>query len=408
MKMTFEGPKWVYMVAVMTMLAFALTLHNAAYNAPMLVLLITGVVCLIRFWRELWSIEGWRWFLAIWACFWIPQVVSLVDAFEAERATQTTLAFVRFPVAAAALFLAMHRWPGIARWILAGVLAWCAFLAADLLLQWLTGKDLFGFPARGGRLSGPTSLLKVGFVLGVVLPVLLESVRMADRLKWLLGGVAALTVLMILASGHRGGWLSMAIGAAFWGGLLLSRLPVRRLVGTLSAAVLVVALLSVLAADRVVPYFDRLEQTLLIFKGDSASVDLALSKRPRFWSAGWSMFEQHPINGVGPRGYRFILESDESLRNVVGLVGTHPHQMVIEVAAETGSIGLVGYLLACLLVVRAIWRRRGGLGAAWMTAGFAAMFPLNMSLALYSTYWSHVIFLMLMLGFAWPRDGNIR
>ena len=61
------------------------------------------------------------------------------------------------------------------------------------------------------------------------------------------------------------------------------------------------------------------------------------------------MFQENPLLGIGPRGFRHVYEQyagpdDHWLQN--GHRGqTHPHSNIVEVLVETGLLGLTGYLL---------------------------------------------------------------
>lgn len=399
---TGRGTYLIYLTGVMVVLAFVLTIRNAAFNAPMLVLLVAGVYGLWKSWRELWSLEGWRWFVVIWACFWIPQVISLFDAFEPGRAATTTLAFLRFPLVAAALFLAVQRWPQLYRWILAGVVLWCFFVGVDLLIQLITGKDLLGYQSANGRLTGPSGEHKIGFVLGVAIPVLFETARRAGRFSILIWAAALLCAAMVIASGHRGGWLSLLVGTVIWSIFYLSTLSVRRVLGVMIAGTVISALLTPIVIDKVIPKINRMDETLQVLKGDFQSWN-SVKHRFGIWEAGVSIYRDHLVNGIGPRGFRYVLGSDPDLQNMASGIATHPHLIGLEIATETGSIGVAGYLLALFLLIKAAWRRRRNAESAWLIAGLAALLPFNMSLAIYSTYWSHVTFLILMIGFSISR-----
>ena len=67
----------------------------------------------------------------------------------------------------------------------------------------------------------------------------------------------------------------------------------------------------------------------------------------------YSIFKEHPVNGIGPRGFRFVyheyakldddnIETKSDRLNYLfslNLPPTHPHLLILEVLAETGVIG---------------------------------------------------------------------
>jgi O-antigen ligase len=132
--------------------------------------------------------------------------------------------------------------------------------------------------------------------------------------------------------------------------------------------------------------------------GTDQSIDSALTGRLDIWHASVEMFAAHPITGVGVRGFRYAYPHyvpandhflvDESCGEGEG--ACHPHQLVLEILTETGAIGLLLWLAAVALALRA-WRRVGAAARARafpVTLALGVMlFPLNTHLAFYSAWW---------------------
>jgi len=78
----------------------------------------------------------------------------------------------------------------------------------------------------------------------------------------------------------------------------------------------------------------------------------------------------------------------------------HAHQILLEILAETGFIGMLWWLMGAALAFRA-WRwalpesRRRAFPAA--LALLVTVFPLNTHLAFYSTFWGGVTLLLVGL-----------
>ncbi|MDX1519733.1 MAG: hypothetical protein R3318_06380, partial [Gammaproteobacteria bacterium] len=82
---------------------------------------------------------------------------------------------------------------------------------------------------------------------------------------------------------------------------------------------------------------------------------------------------------------------------------THPHLQALEIACETGVIGLTAFVLFYLLLLRFTCRQARATGLRtlpWMLAPLTAFFPLNAHLAFYGTYWSSVSWWSLALALA--------
>jgi O-antigen ligase len=92
--------------------------------------------------------------------------------------------------------------------------------------------------------------------------------------------------------------------------------------------------------------------------------------REQGWSAAWGMAAEHPIAGVGLGGYQRAY-NDRHL----GLDSSHAYNIVLHVLAESGAIGLAGWLV---LWARVLWI---GVRHAARTPRGAAIFALHGMLA---------------------------
>ena len=81
----------------------------------------------------------------------------------------------------------------------------------------------------------------------------------------------------------------------------------------------------------------------------------SMRARLQLWTAAWSIFLDHPLTGVGLHDfvivYRQYLPDDAQL--VDPRLTPWPHQLLLEIAAECGVIGV----LAALILVAAVWRQ---------------------------------------------------
>jgi O-antigen ligase len=101
---------------------------------------------------------------------------------------------------------------------------------------------------------------------------------------------------------------------------------------------------------------------------------------------------------VGVRGFRYayphyVPANDHFLTAEscgTGEGACHAHQLVLEILTETGVIGLVLWLAAAVLALRAWWRAGTAARARAFPATLALgvmLFPVNSHLAFYSAWW---------------------
>ena len=153
----------------------------------------------------------------------------------------------------------------------------------------------------------------------------------------------------------------------------------------------------------------RLDQSLLLFSGDEALIDRALSNRWTLWKVSANMVAAHPVNGVGIRAFRFaypdyaspgdpMVNPDKTTGKITG--AAYAHQIVLEVLSEAGFIGLVGLALFYAALVRA-WQRASASDKTralpFALAALAWLFPANTHTAFYSSQWSQLVWLLLAL-----------
>lgn len=215
-------------------------------------------------------------------------------------------------------------------------------------------------------------------------------------------------LLVVLLSLKRTAWIMFAVSIA---GLLWYACA-RRGRGV-CRAMLLAGLLTSLAAGAAIALDPalraRVVETAGLLSGDFEAMDRASSYRLTLWRTGWRMLEAHPINGVGPRGYRHAYGEHAPPGDFWFERGggqTHPHLMLLEVALETGLIGLAGYACFLWLVLARLRQAADEAQAAWALSAIAAAFPLNAHLAFYGSYWSSLMWLAVAVAMAGERDAR--
>lgn len=340
--------------------------------------------------------------LPLFACFWVPMVASSVDSMLPLKSWMHSLAALRFPAAALAMAVLLHQ-PS-ARW---RVLRWTSFVlafwAADGFVQLQFGNDLFGIAMHPDRLNAlfVEKYQFYGPTLAMLSPLLLEYAR-REWPPWAWSVSFTLILGAVMISGMRAGWLSMLIVLLTYLLLMFQRenRELRRTMLTVPVLAVLVLALSYLAS----PLFQqRLELTRSVAEGTTAAIDYATSERMPIFATALSMYRHHPINGVGVRAFpeaymRYAGADDIHIAKSGGVSGaTHAHNVVLEVMADTGTIGLAGLLLGFILAVRA-WRaeppaqRQDAFPA--VLALVLVLFPLNSHFAIYGTYTSSLIWFL--------------
>lgn len=348
-------------------------------------------------------------------CFWLPMVLSSIDSMMPQKSWTHSLAALRFLAAALSMAALLHT-PSL-RW---RVLRWTSYLllfwAFDGFVQLLLGFDVFGIAMHPDRLNAMFTgrYQFYGPTLAMLSPLVLEYARREwPPWAWALAFTMILGAVMI--SGMRSGWLSMAIVLATYFVLMLKRenRELRRTMLTVPLLAVLVAAGSYFAS----PLFqERLELTRALTQGTGAAIDYASSERLPIFATALEMYRHHPVNGVGvrafPQAYMVYARADDiHIKKSGGKSGaTHAHNIILEVMADTGTIGLIGLFLALILAIRG-WRQSAPAqrqdAFPFVLALALILFPLNSHFALYGTYTSSLAWFLIGLWAATIRDSVI-
>ena len=390
-----------WQTAAVLLLLACLALMPFGRSAELAILLCAMAGIIVGWRKQLdWHSKPVRWSMLVFAAYWLPELISAVDAINAKRAWKEVALDLRYlPMllfACAALdSLAAQR---LARHGCAWIVT---FWVADALLQATTGWSVGG-PAISDRLSGVFGAddLKLGGVVALLSPFLLLPAFARNR--WWGVFASLLLLLVVLLAGARAAWVSLAlvllvlVWQAFGSGL--------KALFALSISLAIGGVLVLGAYHGSATFEARIQRSAAALQGVDG-VDHALSGRLPIWQTAISMFREQPLNGVGARGFRDAYaahaEADDPWLEFDGDAGAfHAHQWVLEVAAETGAFGLLCWILAGVVGLR-LWREavpaNRHSAAAVSLALLAMLFPFNTHYAFYSSAWGGLLFFLLDL-----------
>ena len=365
---------------------------------------------------QLLSHQAWALSSVLFFAYWLPELVSALDSVDVGRALREAAVDLRYLpflwLAASAVANDRGR-----RTTFCGLAVIMAVWTVDALAQAIFGTSplFFGIDAikqlisghgmctaeevasvdRLSGILGPCNL-KLGLVLASLSPFLLFAAgRRFGTTGWLVA--AAAVGLVILLAGSRASWITYGLVILFSGWGLLGW---RKLLGVFAFGA--VALVVLTAASPQVR--ERIVRTTHVLQADEAGVDMALSGRSRIWGAATCMVREHPVNGVGARGFREAFPACDPEPGEVAAWGDgpalHAHQIVLEVLSETGVFGLLLWLAGAAMAWRA-WRFADAASREHarpaMLALAVTVFPLNTHLAFYSTFWGGLTLLLAAL-----------
>ena len=373
-----------------------------AVEVPVLVMAAAGIYLLVRQGKRLSTRRPFRIFTLVFLLVWVPVTISLIDAVNPERTLVIVVNHLRFYFAG--LFMlytlgnrdAQQRFQALSAWLL-------GFWVLDALVQFAIGVDLFGREPSELGLSGLFGADGKHFAvfMAILTPLLWEHARRRWPL-WLRLLVFLATAFVVVSAGSRAAWVILVCVIATYAVLFYVR---RR--NLLWKPVLLCVVLSVvvgtLGYQISQPFRHRVDQTVLELSNPFQTGNLG--HRAWIWRGGWNMFLAHPVNGVGARGFRYAFadhaEPDDPYLSADPPINpTHSHQMLLEVATETGVIGLTGLCALIAILARVGWRANAGtqrLMLPFAVALSAAFFPLNTHWAIYGAHLSQVLWFIIAL-----------
>ena len=315
---------------------------------------------------------------------------------------------LRFLLLVAALEHWVLRDAGVRTW-LARLLRWSAvYLAAQSLLQFATGRNLFGY-SRGadGELTGPYKNPRAGAPLSRLLfPAVLPVLDRWITRGWPLAALAVLPVslaVMVLIGQRMP--LLLAVMGLFVTGLLLPRLRRFVLAGS-GAALGLLVLTSVVAPPtfaRLVTKFTRqMEHFPQSHYGEIAARAIAIAR-------------DKPLLGAGFDGFRRLCETPAYFQGWPWGTGDgngggaamcvqHPHNFYLQALVETGLPGLLLFTaLAAAWLLRlfhGLWDNPAPLRVGLFVAALIQLWPIASTTAFTSMPLGGWFFVLLGLGLA--------
>lgn len=260
------------------------------------------------------------------------------------------------------------------RFVVAPIFASALLVALLSLLQYagLAEWLLPAFPEYGQRAYSVfgNQGLSAGYIAMSAPLALAWYCAGGKRARWAL---LALIILLaaLLVSGSRSAWLAATIGALVV--VPLRRITPRRGLLLCGLSVMTVAIVTIAAPDA----------TLRRLTASFSTSDAGYNARLWYWGAASRMLRDAPLAGLGPGNFQYwspsyqgdVLQSEhghESYRNEIHTL--HAHSDPLELATETGVIGLA-------LMVWMFLRLRKGRGAEWGgLAAYLAFGALNTTL----------------------------
>lgn len=326
--------------------------HNGVPSFVLpLAFLLAGVI-VARWWFSDEPIYSWEQAAILIGVYGFVGFLSLLYAADPSRSQNTLVEYAKNSLLAMTVVLALRRNTSL-HYIIWALLLAGIFMGTLTVYQQLTStftNDYGGFAqAEVKNIIGEVSDYRVAGPVGapnfyamiLVILVPLAWDRLWQEKSWALRLVAlwslVVCVLSIIFTFSRGGFLALSLVGLFI--LIHQSTRPSRLLLILGFLVL---LLPLLPAN----YTDRLLTTTNLFSGDSNEARNETSFRGRTSEVvvAWRIFADHPVLGVGLNNYKFYYQQyAQPLGWDNRREERSAHNLYLEVAAETGLVGLAAF-----------------------------------------------------------------
>ena len=386
---------------ILILLAIIGFVSKAFYNYPLAIMAIIGFYRFVLSPKSIWEDKILKTFIVLFLCLWVPLLVSFFDAVNPLRSSQTIFPYLRFLFAGLFIIQELSKddnhFNVFINCIFFIVIFWCI----DASIQFFVGFNLLGFPYTTSEITGmfyPRNT--ISHVCAILSPIYFLAIfKNTNKNKWFWLSIIPL-FFVVLISGRRAAWLMLAL-CSF--GFLVCIYFSSKNKFKISNTILLIGLITTCVLTATItlhqPTKERVAITLDLFSSDYEKINSATAVRLPIWRTAYSIFKEHPINGIGPRGFRYIYneyaEPDDFFVKS-NLPPTQPHLLILEILAEAGVIGLVGFLLLFYLLIKSIrYTANSFNGFVFLVPVVVAIFPFNAHMAFYGSVWSSMIWLLI-------------
>jgi O-antigen ligase len=253
------------------------------------------------------------------------------------------------------------------------------------------------------RVAGPIgdpNFYALILLVTVPLGLAMLATRLPLVVRGVVGGAVMLTCGAVLLTYSRGGALVLALGVLAV--LIHSRIRWRLLaLAVVALPIIALALTPSSMRDRLATVLRPVQDTALVGQTVDTSVELRLGAQ----LVALEMFLDQPFVGVGAGNYPLLYPDYSRELGVVAVGGEfYPHNLYLQVAAETGSIGLLAFLVAVGAPITGLQRlrRTGQFGPEQVGVAVALGCYLVASLMLHGSY-PRYLWMLLALAVASQR-----
>ena len=264
----------------------------------------------------------------------------------------TALVYIRYGIFVIATVALLKTDDKFIKYFFYCILICFTFLIFDGFYQYFVGENILGYKTPNSfRVS---SFFNDEMILGSYLSRLwpiffglsILMFQTNNKVFYLLISIFILSEALIFISGDRSAFFYINLSALFV--MIFSQKLLKLRFLTLSASILVIITISLInpyAKERV---FDQtLKGMNLLNEKKEEQIYIFSKQHHEIYLSAYKMFMDNKIFGVGMKNFRNICRDSQYFVDGKEVCSTHPHNIYIQILAETGIIGFL-FLFAVL------------------------------------------------------------
>ena len=397
--MTYTNSKIKLICFVISAVTLILFCSENIFHYPYGLMSLIGSIMLIM---DIKNKKAWQYKLLFLFFFsiWLPMLIASFFSISQERSMLTTISYLHF-LPSTYFLMKISTNIEFRRFFSYLIVAFFLFLVLDSFLQICLDYNLFGQAMIDGKV---TSIFypkqRLGIILVLFCPIVMHvlSDLKPSRIKYIFCYVLFFSFIIVLAlTLKRSAWLMFIYLLAL---LAIFNFHYFRTIFSYKNSLMLVFFLGVsfLILQSNHNLRNSIKDSSGLVSSDATALNVASNGRYDLWRTGLNIFQHNFIFGVGPRGYRYVYRDFASPSDFwitrYGAVQTHPHLFLIEILCETGIFGFLMFVFVSIKLF-SLYRKYAD---PWILASMLALFPLNLHLAFYGSYWSSILWFFLGLG----------
>src|SRR3989344_8459005 len=252
--------------------------------------------------------------------------------------------------------ISLPRWKVLDYLPLLLLLGFVLFVIISAIFSQDPRFSFFSSPARAG---GSLNLLFY-FVFSIILALFIKDKNWEKKQKLIYGGFFLLFVLTIFLTGSRATYLALLVSFFFFLFLYPIRIKQIKTLKIIAGSLLLIAIISIIVFNSLPQlsekgdFFSRLANRLSIQR---VATDL-FGTRFAVWQITLKAIKDRPLLGWGPENFYIGFEKyyEPTAPNLQKLWWDRPHNIFLDIAANSGLIALFFYIAFWLILLWSLQR----------------------------------------------------